>query len=156
MDLNLLIGNWERTGLLSDGLTDVQKVRMSLKLEILAKHLLNLSDQPDYELKYGKIEIVIFPLLRRICLEKDEVNNVYIMYGGVNPIRLLEEFREWWGSSDICQSIEDMRTHPYIDIEAELVAIYAETQGHKYRQDTNYSEEMGPISPMKYVKKHKL
>lgn len=35
MDLNLLVGNWEVTGLL-DKLSDFHKTRMTLKLEILS------------------------------------------------------------------------------------------------------------------------
>jgi hypothetical protein len=156
VDLNLLIGNWERTGLLEGGLTDRQKAIMSIKFENLALHLLNLSDKTDYMAKYGKIEIIIFPLLRRICLEKDEITNTYTMYGSVNPLRVLDDVTAWWNSSEICQSIDDMSAHTGIDVEAELVAVYAESQGHKYRYDSHYKEEMGIITPTKFVKRHKL
>ena len=154
MDLNLLMGNWERTGLLGDGLTNRQKVIMSIKFETLARHLLNLSDQTNYILKYGKIELVIFPLLRRICLEKDEITNIYTMYEGVNPLRVLDDATTWWNSNEICQSINDI--HGHTDVEVTLVASYAEHHGHKYRYDNYYEDEMWIIRPTKYIKRHKF
>lgn len=36
---------------------------LALKLEILARHLLTIQDQPNYQRDYGQIEVLIFPLV---------------------------------------------------------------------------------------------
>lgn len=156
MDLNLLIDNWESSGLLEGGLTIIQKSFMAMKFDMLAKHLVRLSDQPDYRDKYGKIEMLIFPTLRRICLEKDEMGNEYNMHYGVNPIRLLNEFTTWFNSSETQNLIEDLSYHSGIDIEAELVAVYSETQRYRFINDNYINHNMEPIIPMKFIPPHKL
>lgn len=154
MDLTLLVGNWDATGLLME-LDNTQKMRMALKFEILARHLLNLSDQPDYRDVYGEIETFIFPLLRRICVEVNWEDNSRSFHGGVNPIRVLEEFKEWWhGEANSLR--HDLNVHSGIDVEAELLAVYSDVFGYRFRND-NYTDSFeGPIKPPKFIKRHKL
>lgn len=154
MDLNLLVGNWEATGLL-EGLDDVQKLRMSLKFEKLARHLISLSEQPNYREEYGDMETLIFPLLRKICVEMNWENDTRIFHGGVNPLRVLEEFKTWWyGDANSLKS--DLSVYANIDVEAELLAVYSDTFGFRFRND-NYNDIIGePIKPDKFIKRHKL
>ena len=146
MDFNLLVGNWEVTGLL-DKLSDFHKTRMALKLEILARHLLTIQDQPNYQRDYGQIEVLIFPLLRRICVESENnwQDNSYIFHGGVNPLRVLDEFKTWWNGDNIGGF-----NH------AELLSVYSEMVGPRFRNDNYVDPVNGPIEPIKFMKKHKL
>ena len=154
MDLNLLVGNWEATGLL-EGLDDVQKLRMSLKFEKLARHLISLSEQPNYREEYGDIEILIFPLLRRICVEMNWENDSRTFHSGVNPIRVLDEFKEWW-NSDANSLRSELNVYANIDVEAELLSVYSDMFGPRFRND-NYNDIIGePIKPDKFIKRHKL
>jgi hypothetical protein len=154
MDLSLLVGNWEATGLL-EGLEPPQKLRLSLKLEVLARHLLNLSDQPNYKEEYGDIETLIFPLVRRMCAELNWEEKTYTFYGGVNPIRVLEEFKTWW-NGDANSLRMDLNVYQNIDVEAELLGVYSDNFGFKFRND-NYTDNLeGPIKPDKFIKRHKL
>ena len=156
--MNDLVEKWQAIGLL-DGLGDIQKLRLSLKFEMLAKHMVSLSDQPDYRERYGKIAVLMFPLLRKICVEHiftytGELQ-IITFHGGVNPITVLEEFRAWFYSNETIQNYQDISVSGGIDVEAELLQIYVENFAHTFRSDTNYCD-LSPIEPLRYIGKHRL
>lgn len=157
MDLNLLVDNWESTGLL-EKLSDFHKTRMALKFEILARHMLTIQDQPNYQRDYGQIEVLIFPLLRRICVESENnwQDNSYIFHGGVNPLRVLDEFKTWWNGDNAYALMADLNVYASIDVEAELLSVYSEMVGPRFRNDNYVDPVNGPIEPIKFMKKHKL
>ena len=154
MDIGLLVNGWGDTGLL-EGLDDTQKIRMSMKFEILNRYLLNLVEEPDYVENYGNTETMIFPLLRKMCAEKNE-DGTYTFYSGVNPIRLLEQFKLWWNCPVATDLRNDLSVYRGIDSEAELLSIYCEMAADLIRSD-NYKDIIEePIKPLKYIKKFRL
>lgn len=154
MDLNLLVGNWEETGLLVD-LNDFDKTRMALKFEILARHMLSIQDQPNYQQNYNQIETLIFPLLRRVCVEMNLEDGTHTFHGGVNPLRVLEEFETWWNRDSNTLRL-DLSFYNGIDVEAELLCVYAHLFGPRFRNDNYIDSIKGTIEPEKFIKKHRL
>lgn len=154
-DLITLVTFWEQRGLL-DGLDDIQKIRMSMKFEILARHLLNLIEEPDYTQNYGNIEDLIFPALRNMCAERND-DGIYTFYGGVNPIRLLEEFRFWWngrGSLDARAALRSDLT--FYGQAEELLSVYCGMAAYLIRSDNQKEIYEEPIKPLKYIKRFRL
>jgi hypothetical protein len=90
-----------------------------------------------------------------MCAEKNE-DGTYIFYGGVNPIRLLEEFRFWWNGRGASDLRSDLNVYRGIDVEAELLSVYCDMVAPIIRSDSYKDIIEEPIKPLKYIKKFRL
>lgn len=133
MNLNELVTKWESFGFLG-GLDRAQKTKMSLKYETLTKHLINLQEQPNYKYEYGEIELLIFALLFKMCVDKRE-DGSHIFYENVDPLILLNEFKTWWHREVNLLNMANLNlnTQENIDFEAELLLYYINNFKNKFR-----------------------
>lgn len=140
-----LTKKWEEFGLLV-GLTNVEKTMLALNFERTALHI--ISDSTN---KYSRVDMYIFPVLRRISVTHTNENGLDVyQYYHVNPIDVLEHFTNHMNSREAQDLISYLKTYSSIDWEAEICALYSENFYFNFR---NKPME---IKPVKYVKKHRL
>ena len=144
--MNEITKKWNATGLLEQ-LTEEEKELLAMNLERLALHVLAY----DGTGKYDKVDMYVFPILRRISVAYTNENGLDIrQYHHVNPIEVLEHFTSYMNSQGAQDLISDLKTYDMIDWEAEICAMYSENFAPKFR---NTPIE---IKPLKYLKKHRL
>ena len=142
-----ITSRWNSTGLL-EGLSDAGKTILAMKMERLAQHLLSSDSRHD-----ERLELYIFPILRRVCVSRIESSastSTYIYHGNVDPIVLLDHFSEWFHSSNCQELMADIGVYNGIDVEAEMCAIYSDLFKDKFRLGLN------DFKPLQYILKHKL
>jgi len=140
-----LTKKWDEFGLLV-GLTDVEKTMLALNFERTALHIID-----DSTNKYSKVDMYIFPVLRRISVAFTNENGLDIyQYYHINPIELLDHFTNFMNSQEANDLISDLKVYGDIDWEAEILVMYSENFAPKFR---NTPIE---IKPLKYLKKHRL
>ena len=136
---------WDEFGLMV-GLTDVEKTMLALNFERTAIHIID-----DSTNKYSKVDMYIFPVLRRISVTFTNENGLDIyQYYHINPIELLNHFTNYMNTQGAQDLISDLKQYESIDWEAEILAMYSENFAPKFR---NTPIE---IKPLKYLKKHRL
>jgi hypothetical protein len=142
-----ITSRWDETGLLY-GLSDAGKTILAMKMERLAQHLLSSDYRHD-----ERLETYIFPIVRRVCVSRIESSAstaTYIYHGNVDPIVLLNDFSEWFHSSNCQDLMADIGVYSGIDVEAEMCAIYCDLFKDKFRLGLN------DFKPLQYITKHKL
>ncbi len=124
-----LIEKWGSIGFL-DGLSEIDKIRISLLFERTARHIIDL----DLTTKsYGEniTETVIFVIIRRIIVGGGNIHSV---------IRLYTDLVRFFNVNK--SSMEELQREAYfnIDVEAEYVIMYA---------DDYLLKQYDPIKPIK-------
>lgn len=134
--MNEITKKWLDTGFLC-GMTDPYLMeKLSFKYEEISNVMLN-DNQPLIRLYQDRLETVIFPILRR----------VYGQYNNVNTKHLYENFKNWL--MDNYERIEEASKKAInsIDVEAEETANYCDYYVEQFKT---------VIKPSLYLEKHKL
>ena len=137
--MNELVDKYEVTGLL-DGLSDVDKIILSIKFESAVIKILSYENSDYYT---RTTEGLIFPIIRRVY--NMDSNRPF---RSLDPIHLLEDFNNYSKTPD-CESILSITTWNNHDMEAELCMMYSENYRKK---NMKYSV----IEPLKVILPHRL
>ena len=148
-----LTKKWDGFGLLV-GLTDVEKTMLALNFERTALHIIGHTNVPPFHSEnqmYDKVNVLIFPVLRRISVSYTNENGLDVyQYYHINPIELLDHFTNFMNSRESQDLISDLQTYAQIDWEVEICQLYSEHFSYKFRST------LSEIKPIKYLLKHRL
>jgi hypothetical protein len=134
--MNEITKKWLDIGFLC-GMTDPYLMeKLAFKYEEVSKLMLN-DNQPLISIEQDRLETVIFPVLRR----------VYGQYNNVNTKHLYQDFKNW--ITDNYQRIEEASRKAIngIDVEAEETANYCEYYIERFKT---------VITPIQYLDRHKV